>query len=191
MTRMSVRVIAVMSLLCSTSFAASLPGQDINARASVIYCTQSEISASARVNFTDSTNAAVKSASQPSTTIVEATVAPVSAGPATAFVAPDSNAPLYFTSTTSLYNGPTMVGKQVKLAGRLFLINGAAFIDDGGSVATPDGSMVPCSVPVRTDLISSLPVDGSLVTIKGIVRTESDGQPTLLPLADSSIVRMQ
>lgn len=197
MTRTSPLVTALLSLLCSTAFAASLPGQHISAHASVSYCSQSEINASACVDFVDQINAATQSASPPSTAIVETSEAPVSAGPAIVFVAPDSTAPLYFTSTRSFYSGPSLVGKRIKLAGRLDLINGVAYIDDGGTIAVLDPSRpgvitrLPVCVALRTDLISSLPADGSLITVQGVVRMESNGQPTLLPLANSGIIRVQ
>lgn len=190
MTRMYVVVVTLMTLISSMAFCASLPGQDIHARASVAYYVQSQVNASACIDFVDTLNAAAQSASQPSTAVIESSATPVTGGPATAFVAPDANTPLYATCTSSLYMGASLVGKQVKLAGRFSLVNGTAFLDDGGSVVGPDGSVVN-GVALRTDLISSLPADGSFVTIQGVVRVESNGQLTLLPLADTSIARVQ
>lgn len=197
MARMSIVVALLMSLSASASFAASLPGQDINAHANVSYYTQSAFSVCATVDFTDSTNAAVQSSSEPSMAIIESSAAPVSAGPARAFVAPDANAPIYCTVIKALYAGPSLVGKRVKVAGRLFANNGAPYLDNGGNVAVPDPSQpggmafVPASVALRTDLIASWPADGSLVTVQGVVRMESDGSITLLPFANSSFVTTQ
>lgn len=191
MTRASIAFLILMSIACSNALASTLPGQDITARASVAYCVQSDVSASACVVFTDQTNAAQQSDSEPSTATVETSVAPVYAGPATAFVAPDPMAPLYFTTTNSFYAGASLVGKQVKLAGHLRYLNGTPYIDDGGTTAGADGVSTPSGVPLRTDLVSSLPQDGTLVTVQGIVRLETNGQPALLPLSDAGIIAVQ
>ncbi len=190
MTRMFVWA-ALLSILCAGPLAASLPGEDINACAGVSYCGQASISAVASVDFLDHHETPVASASEPTIATIETHEPAVSAGPATAFVAPDDTAPVYFVTSRSLYSRPSLVGKRVKLAGRFSFKDGAPFIDDGGVVRNQDGRWDACSVALRTDLVSKLPTDGELVMVQGIVRMEENGGITLLPLVDENIASVQ
>lgn len=196
MTRMFLWA-GLLGLFACAASASTLPGQDIKASVTASYCVQSEVAATASVDFLDHVDAPVQSTSQPTVALIERTEPLASAGPAVVFVAPEPADPVYYTTTSSLFSGPSLAGKRVKLAGRIWAHNGVVYLDDGGSVAIKDASApsgltyAPASVAIRPELITSMPAPGAVVVIQGVVRYEDNGQPALLPFTDSCMKTIQ
>lgn len=201
MSRTGLLVTIALSLALSLAqycaLAGSLPGQDINSSASITWCAQTQLSTAADVSYMDATGATIEqSADQPACVEVETTVSPVISQPARSFVAPDTNAPIYFTISRSFYSGASLQGKSVKLVGRLRTIDGVQYLDDGAKVTLSDSTTgrkttFSSQVPVLHDLLTAVPADGGLVIVQGVCRIEPDGSPSLLPFGDSAISAVQ
>lgn len=189
MTRMF-SLAAAFLCTCAGASAASMPGQHINACASASYCAHTRITAAATVEFVDHANEPAQSQSPPTVATIEKTCSPVSAGPATSFVAPEDSLPVYAISTRALCSQPSLVGRRVKLAGRIVRRDGVTYLNDGGALPCPDGS-ASLGVQLRGDLISALPADGSTATVQGVVRQEPDGQLSILPMSDAAVKHAQ
>ena len=187
----------MLSLLPLFAYAGCMPGQDINARANVTFCEQTQINTGACISYIDTAgNPGQESPSAPASVLVEGSGASVASGPAVTFVAPDPGARIYFTSTRSFYRGASLVGKCVKLMGRFRTVGGTYYLNDGGVFLALDPitgvkTKTPTPVALRVDLLSSLPREGDTVTIQGVCRREADGSPSLLPLSDSAIARIR
>lgn len=187
----------VLSLLPACAFAACTPGQDIMAYASFAYSRQTLLNTHASISYTDTSgNPGQESPGAPASVQVETSVAPIAAGPATSFVAPNPGAPVYFTVARSFVTGPSLTGKCVKLAGRIRVMNGAYYLDEGSVLLTINPATgrkvgVPTQVLLRTDLLTDIPLIGSFVIIQGVCRQEPDGKPSLLPLSSAALVRLQ
>lgn len=183
----------MLSLIPVSTSAACSPGQDISARATVVWLGQKQLSAGATVSYIDpSGNLNRETADQLAHVQAETSLSPMTTSPAVSFVAPPAGAPVYFTAARSFYSGANLAGKCVKLLGRIHTIDGIRYIDDGSSLLSIDQSTggrvaVPTPVRLRTDLLASPPADGALVTIQGVCRQENDGSLSLLPLSDASV----
>jgi hypothetical protein len=109
---------------------------------------------------------------------------------------PNSGSPVYFTVARSFVTGPSLAGKCVKLAGRIRVIDGVYYLDDGSVLLTINPANgrrtgIPSRVPLRTDLLTNIPVIGSFVTVQGVCRQEPDGKLSLLPLSSAALIRLQ
>lgn len=201
MSRTGILWAATLSLLLSmaqtSTFAGSTPGQDISSCASVVWCEQTQLSSGASVSYVDPSGNPVEESSDANASVqAETSLSPIIAGPATSFVAPPTSAAVYFALSRSLYSGASMVGKCVKLVGRVRTIDGALYLDDGATLVSTDpasgrAAATPTLIPVHQDLLTTAPADGTLVTIQGVCRLESNGYPSLLPLSDSAIAEVQ
>lgn len=145
----SALLFSLLCPVCTTAAVASLPGQEIEACATVTLQSESAIRSNTVITF----------------------------------VEPDSNQQTYFTLARSLFTGPSMVGKMVKLAGKIVQQQGGLYIDDG--------SISPVCVAVRSDLLSTQPNLGKFVTVTGACRREEDGTTSLLPFSDAAIQSVQ
>lgn len=191
MTRKSILLLLLLSLLASQVLAAAIPGQDVTAHARMDYRSEVCITAGAAVSYTDHTNSIQQAESTPSTAILLLTAGAVTSAPARSFVAPDDCAPVYYTPTSSFYSGPSLVGKCVRVAGKLRKLNGFYCIDDGATVPDPAGPAQLATIPLCIDLLSGVPAEGSTVLVQGVVRLGDDQLPWLLPLGNSSVTVVQ
>lgn len=186
-----------LGLVQCPTFAGSIPGQDITSRASITWCEQAQLSTAASVSYVDADGTIVDQASaQPASVQAEITTPPITSNPAKSFVAPASNAPVYFTLSRSLYSGASLVGQNVKLVGKVRTVGGVQYIDDGAAIVTSDpatgkNTTVSSMVPIRSDLLTNALADGALVAVQGVCRIETDGRPALLPLSDSAVTAIQ
>lgn len=189
--------IVAMSLAPSLVFSRSMPGQDLNASASITYCQITQLDAEASITYLDSAgNLVEESPSTQTTVFVETSLPEATDGPVTTFVKPDTDARVFFTVARSFYMGASLAGQYVKVQGRIRIIGGTCYVDDGSvklSIDSATGRKIgsPLRVPLRTDLLTSTPLDGEPVIIQGVCRREDDGQLSLLPLSDSAINRLQ
>lgn len=187
----------MMSLVSASAFADSLPGQDINTQA-IMTCQQlTQLNTGTNVTYLDSAgNPTQESEDTAATVYVETSLPSATTGTATTFIEPDADAPVYFTLVRSLYMGASLAGKCVKIAGKIHWIDSICYLDDGSAQMTKNpstGRIIRDSlrVPVRTDLLTSIPSDGDFVTIQGVCRKESDNQISLLPMLDSAVRHIQ
>lgn len=187
-----------LSLVCTSAFAGTLPGTQINASSRIAGSIfGAPVNAKAALNYNDS--AGVPGPQQISNTIAVTTTIslPVQQGnEVNTFVAPPDDAKTYFTIARSFYGGASLVGQKVKLAGKVESINGGLYINDGSMFlikGTNGAKNTTESLPVklRTDLLNVIPSAGSIITIEGVVREEADGQPSLLPFTDDALTAMQ
>ena len=187
----------MLTLLPAFAYGGCTPGQDINARADIAFCEQRLVNTSASMSYVDPTgNPGEESPSAPASVQLETTSQAVTSNTVTTFVAPNPGAPVYFTVSRSFYVGASLAGKCVKVLGRFRAIGAAYYVDDGGVLVNIDpvtGRRIKTHtpVPLRVDLLSSLPRDGDTVIIQGVCRRESCGSLSLLPLADSAIAQVR
>jgi len=189
-----IRIIVIgllLSLIPIAVYAGCMPGQDIVSCANIITSLEMQLETYATLNFSDSLgNPAPQVQSLPVDVTVDTQSQPITSQTVTTFVEPDANAPVYFTTARSLYCGASLVGKVVKLAGTVHILNGVPFISDGSMLfnSTQAG---PLQVPVRVDMLTQIPADGSFVTLQAVCRQESNSQISLLPFDDSAFTPMQ
>jgi hypothetical protein len=187
----------MLTLLPACAYGGCMPGQDIDARSDVTFCEPRLVNTSASMTYVDPAgNRGEESPSAPASVELETSVDGVTSNTVTTFVAPDSGARVYFTVSRSFCVGASLAGKCVKVVGRFRAIGGAYYVDDGGALLGIDPATglkiaSPTLVPLRVDLLSSLPRDGDRVIVEGVCRQESCGLLSLLPLADSAIAQVQ
>jgi hypothetical protein len=187
----------LLSLIPTLAFAGCTPGQDINSCAKVAYSTQTLLSATANVSYIDTTGTPTQALpTAPTSVRVETSMAPITAGPAITFVAPNPGSRVYFVVGRSFHLGLSLAGQSVKLAGRIRAMSGAYYLDDGSALLAVNpatGRLVatPVRVLVRSDLLAGPMADGSFVTITGVCRKEPSGELSMLPLSDAALVRLQ
>lgn len=161
-------LLVIVTLACFTaaSHAATVPGTIVTVFASVSYH--------------DSTgNAMPEQSSNPQSILV---------------VAKDPANTVYLT-IKSLYQGPTTLGRTIKLVGEITTdANGVSWISDGSTVTEKDqngkpvGRKLYCrvsSVFLSSTSIASAQTGRIIVT--GISQTDTDGTPVVIPSGDSDI----
>ncbi len=179
------------------AYGSCLPGTQIRAGASITFFEQTQASTSASVSYVDpSGNSVEESPAESAVVALESTADTIESDKVTAFVAPDSNAPIYFTNTRSFFQGASLEGKCVKIFGRFCKNDASYYINDGAVLinidpATGHNIGVPTPVLLRTDLLTSLPKDQDTVIVQGVCLREDDGSLSLLPLYDSAITVVQ
>lgn len=156
-----VPIVLVLGLLPAYANAQALPGQEIRVQA-VVMCADS---------------AGLQHPAEQSNTV-------------RTLVAPPDNAAVYFTTIRSIFLGPSLLGRCIKLAGAVASTNGRLFISDGSAIPSMDRTGSPSArVELRTDLINvDVPV-GSFVCVQGVVSVADDGQVGLLPFSNSAVTR--
>lgn len=185
--------VLMLTLLPVLVYGSCLPGQEICARAEITFSMQKTASATASVIYVDSSSGAVKESPSGQASVFLETTSGAASKTVSSFVAPDPNAPVYFTNTRAFIQGASLEGKCVKLVGRFRTINNSCYLDDGAVRVEKDPRTgktigIPCPVLLRTDLLRFLPADGERVIIQGVCRREHGGEPALLILKDSAII---
>jgi hypothetical protein len=91
----------------------------------------------------------------------------------------------------SLFQGPSTVGKTVKLAGTLVTDTAGTWIDDGTVLMEKDqsgtvtGKKLRCKV--NTLFLAQAPAPNQKVTITGISQKDTDGTRVVIPSTDTEV----
>lgn len=183
-------------LLLSPAGAACIPGQELKACADVRLIVIDQLEARATVSYSDHEGASTEQQSEAASVMVERSGAPARSNTVSTFVEPPEDAKAYFMTTRSVYTLPSPAGKVVKLAGTVTTIDGKPYIVDGDSQPSYDSSSkrwtrTATPVMLRTDLIGSAPMNGTVVTVQGVCRVEDDGQASVLPFQNSEVTTIE
>mgnify|MGYP000892260597 CR=1 FL=1 len=112
-------------------------------------------------------------------------------------VVPNNPDPV-FMAVRSLYIGPSTVGRNVKLAGRIFKdTDGQYWLDDGSVLSEKDATgksylqKLYCKVSSVFVTESQLAACTDCTVVTGISQTEADGTPIIIPADDASLQSLQ
>ncbi|MEN6519835.1 MAG: hypothetical protein ABFD46_01600 [Armatimonadota bacterium] len=161
-------LLVIMALVCLTavSYAETAPGTIVTVSASVSY-------------YDSAGNAMPQQSSNLKSVLV---------------VAKDPENTVYLT-IKSLYQGPSTVGRTIKLAGEITTdANGLIWISDGSNILETgtDGKYVGRRLYCRvaTDFLSSPSIASNQtgrIVITGISQVDTDGIPVVIPSGDNNI----
>jgi hypothetical protein len=84
----------------------------------------------------------------------------------------------------ALFQGPSTIGRLVKVVGRVYTDANGVWIDDGSTIANTSDTEEPVACRIATTFLGQAPAAGGFIAVTGYSQKDASGTPVIVPDAD-------